>query len=149
MALEVWSKMAELDQKIAQSNDMTDEMVTAANEENSQSVRIPRPQTSKNDGDLEWNVRKLFDQLLETWFGSSHPPSAERIEYMREHMDEAVALYEEALRINGPPKEYVFREGPLARQEQVNLEEEVEVQVVEPWYMLWLSWIWPKKDILT
>ncbi|KAI8370892.1 hypothetical protein EDC96DRAFT_428830, partial [Choanephora cucurbitarum] len=53
---------------------------------------------------IEDDVEMYIGSLLDSWFGSTHPPSPERIEYLRDNMPAAIALYEEALRINGPPR---------------------------------------------
>ncbi|OBZ91817.1 Metalloendopeptidase OMA1, mitochondrial [Choanephora cucurbitarum] len=65
---------------------------------------------------IEDDVEMYIGSLLDSWFGSTHPPSPERIEYLRDNMPAAIALYEEALRINGPPREFVF--SPQEEQDQ-------------------------------
>lgn len=67
--------------------------------------------------DLEYGVFEFLDALVNSWFGSSHPPSEERIEYMREHMDEAIVLYEQAIKLNGPPTEFLLSEDFLKQQQ--------------------------------
>ncbi|RUP20093.1 hypothetical protein BC936DRAFT_139270 [Jimgerdemannia flammicorona] len=38
------------------------------------------------------------------WFGSSHPPSRQRVAYLRENLEEAIKVYEETLKFNGRAK---------------------------------------------
>jgi hypothetical protein len=67
--------------------------------------------------DLEFGVLEFLDSLVNSWFGSSHPPNEERIEYMREHMDEAILLYEQAIKLNGPPPEFILSKDFLKQQQ--------------------------------
>ncbi|KAG0173178.1 hypothetical protein DFQ28_010845 [Apophysomyces sp. BC1034] len=145
-AIEVWTKMAELDRQLEKNADRTEQMVSAANEEAGDQRKViePRPQATQYE-DLELGVREFIDSLLRTWFGSSHPPSQERLEYMRDHMDEAIALYQDAIRINGQPKEYIFTDGHNAPQFQPE-EWEKHNRGVKAWFQAMFSWIWPNAN---
>jgi hypothetical protein len=100
-ALDVWQKMADLDQVITQAENQGSKK---------QFVKRSLPPSSQGNSaqDAEYGVREFLESLVNSWFGSTHPPNLERLEYMREHMDEAVAIYHDAIRLNGPPKEHMF-----------------------------------------
>ncbi|KAI9321750.1 peptidase family M48-domain-containing protein [Dichotomocladium elegans] len=94
------------------------------------------------------NLDIKFDQyvrhILHGWFGTTHPPTKERIEYMREHMDEAVQLYTESLRINGPPVQYI----PPTIEEAEEMKHQKEItskkslsSTLHDWYLAWARWI--------
>lgn len=91
IAIEVWEHMANLDKKDIKTN-----------------TTVVPSEPKKSFENLDLGVQEFLSQLLDSWFGSTHPPSEERIAYMRQHMDEAVELYQQALQINGRPKEYIF-----------------------------------------
>lgn len=91
---------------------------------------------AKTEVPADTDKPETLTSIVESWFGSSHPPSLERVEYIKEHMKEAVAIYEESLRINGPPKAYV----EPAKDDKPE-------SVVEPeqlsWWITVKSWFWP------
>lgn len=118
--------MAELDQKMEEGTVQDDAAV----------VSPPENKEGRSYQELETNVRQFIETLVSTWFGSSHPPSQERIEYMQAHMDEAVELYNEALRVNGPPKGFV-----LSRE--AFQEEQIQEESQRGWLHAMTSWKWP------
>jgi hypothetical protein len=80
----------------------------------------PPPSTGEEEEryeDLEFGVLEFLDSLVNSWFGSSHPPNEERIGYMREHMEEAMLLYEQAIKLNGPPPEFTLSKDFLKQQQ--------------------------------
>ncbi|KAI9021517.1 peptidase family M48-domain-containing protein [Phycomyces nitens] len=91
-AIAVWNTMAELEKTVANA--------TNENEKTDQSVEhlTAPPET----------YEALFETLVSAWFGETHPPSEERVIYMKEHMEEAIAIYEESIKINGPPKAFIL-----------------------------------------
>ena len=96
----------------------------------------------KSFENLDLGVQEFLSQLLDSWFGSTHPPSEERIAYMRQHMDEAVELYQQALQINGRPKAYIF--GNQNQQDTSNAMNETQDQGKQskPWYKSLYSMFW-------
>ncbi|KAI9027272.1 hypothetical protein CLU79DRAFT_741152 [Phycomyces nitens] len=97
--------MAELEEKLEYQ---TIKPVTGSSGRHSSIGHVPLTHNPQYE-DLEMNVHLFIESLLRSWFGSSHPPSQERLEYMKDHMEDAQKLYQEALRVNGPAKEYIFR----------------------------------------
>ncbi|KAI8071709.1 peptidase family M48-domain-containing protein [Gongronella butleri] len=79
IALDVWELMAEIDEEIAKLE-------------------------KEEQKEIEITFNDVLEGFMTAWFGSSHPPSSERVAYIREHMDEAVVLYEEAIKLNGKPQ---------------------------------------------
>lgn len=63
------------------------------------------------------NAQSLVETLLTVWFGGTHPPSAERVAYMRENLDEAKRVYRESLERNGPPGSHRINLQRLEQQE--------------------------------
>jgi Zn-dependent protease with chaperone function len=95
VAVDVWTTMAEIEERIKEYQEKEQQDL----KQEDQGGKVGDPQTVVS-------VAQMMESLISMWFGSSHPPSRERIDYMRDHMTEAVALYEEALRLNGPPSNY-------------------------------------------
>lgn len=117
-AIEVWQTMAAIEDEVQKST-------TPAPGDAVASTAEKPPET--------------LSSIVESWFGSSHPPSLERIEYIRENMKEAVAIYEESLRINGPPKAYI-----APPKEEKDKSEPAAVEPVRPsWWTRVKSWVWP------
>ncbi|KAI9494232.1 hypothetical protein BDB00DRAFT_787280 [Zychaea mexicana] len=130
-AIEVWQSMAQ------QREEMTDE-----------SVYEEQPREN-----LEIAAAEYLDSLISNWFGSTHPPNDERVQYMRENMEEAMQIYEETLKVNGPP----VSSWDFGNDDDTTLNNEsddgsttvVEVELSEKqrrWYRAVLDWIWPAGD---
>ncbi|KAI8977148.1 peptidase family M48-domain-containing protein [Mycotypha africana] len=145
VAIDVWQRMAELDSEIQAA-------VTSGNEGSQKNARrraITTINSSANSSspstapptyeDLEFGVREFLDSLVSSWFGSSHPPSLERIEYMRENMDEAVRIYNETLEINGPAKDFIFSEDLQKQQSEAWLLNRINATEWVSVVMNWLS----------
>ncbi|KAI8328776.1 peptidase family M48-domain-containing protein [Chlamydoabsidia padenii] len=101
MAIDVWTTMAEIEERVKMYQKEEEEEKKAKADERLAVIGQGEEQTVVS-------VTAMMESLISIWFGTSHPPSLERVEYMREHMDEAVALYEEAIRINGKPASYAW-----------------------------------------
>ncbi|KAI8080532.1 hypothetical protein BDF21DRAFT_362559 [Thamnidium elegans] len=111
IAVDVWQRMADLEVELKQDNKHEEKPVTIENRAlNAAKRSIPKPDEPEKYKDLEYGVREFLDSLVNSWFGSSHPPNIERIEYMQENMEEAIELYNDALKLNGPPREFIFSE---------------------------------------
>ncbi|KAG2237708.1 hypothetical protein INT48_009646, partial [Thamnidium elegans] len=111
IAVDVWQRMADLEVELKQENKHEEKPVTIENRAlNAAKRSIPKPDEPEKYKDLEYGVREFLDSLVNSWFGSSHPPNIERIEYMQENMEEAIELYNDALKLNGPPREFIFSE---------------------------------------
>ncbi|KAI8365174.1 peptidase family M48-domain-containing protein [Radiomyces spectabilis] len=93
VAIDVWSRMAKIDEL----------SVTANKDEGDGDISAESKAKDINEFGGNLNLNELLENLLNSWFGSTHPPSQERVDYMREHMDEALEIYRETLRLNGPP----------------------------------------------
>ncbi|KAI7890144.1 uncharacterized protein EV154DRAFT_397890, partial [Mucor mucedo] len=105
IAVEVWEMMAALEEEIKEIENEETKDGTAKIE----SSAVIAARKSVATGEEEENQKGVelgafLDSLVNSWFGSTHPPSLERIEYMRENMDEAILLYNEAIKLNGSPK---------------------------------------------
>ncbi|ORX58803.1 hypothetical protein DM01DRAFT_1333423 [Hesseltinella vesiculosa] len=120
VALDVWNRMALLDEEIkALEERQLLEQQAAATDDPATSASLASP-----------SVGDMLDSFLSMWFGSTHPPSAERLTYMQEHMDEAVALYEETIKINGLPQHYdLFQDPPRTSP--------------KAWMLDAITWLWP------
>ncbi|KAI8137467.1 peptidase family M48-domain-containing protein [Fennellomyces sp. T-0311] len=97
---------------------------------------------------LEIAAAEYMENLIDNWFGSTHPPHTERIEYMREHMDEALQIYEETLRLNGPAKcSFIIGYGDSATltndDDDTTTVVELELNEKNGWYKSVRDWIWP------
>ncbi|GAA5797975.1 hypothetical protein HPULCUR_003373 [Helicostylum pulchrum] len=111
VAIDVWQRMADLEVELKQENKHKEKAPAIENRAlNAAKRSIPKPDEPEKYKDLEYGVREFFDSLVNSWFGSSHPPNIERIEYMQENMEEAIKLYNDALKLNGPPREFIFSE---------------------------------------
>ncbi|KAI8875407.1 hypothetical protein K501DRAFT_289383 [Backusella circina FSU 941] len=100
-AIDVWQKMSDLDQVIGETESQGSKKMWLKNS-------LPPSSQGNSQQDVEYGVREFLESLVNSWFGSTHPPNLERLEYMKEHMDEAVVLYNETIRLNGLPKEHIF-----------------------------------------
>jgi hypothetical protein len=90
---------------------------------------------------LNANLLQYLVELASKWFDSTHPPNQERIEYMIEHLDEAIVIYEESIRLNGHPKDNnphkqqkgkdEQKEIELKKTDKVNLEQTGERKLAE------------------
>ncbi|KAJ2961446.1 hypothetical protein NQZ79_g3240 [Umbelopsis isabellina] len=120
-ALTVWSKMAEIDEKTdseAEASRIAKEKVEAKSEDTMPSVANANlPNKSGQSDNLNVSVKEFVDKLLSSWFGSTHPPSVERLEYMREYLPEAVKVYEQTIAVNGQPHAYQFPQQDSSPQE--------------------------------
>ncbi|KAI8971353.1 hypothetical protein BDB01DRAFT_484094 [Pilobolus umbonatus] len=86
VAIDVWQILARLDGKDENDDDDDETVVEESTVEEAKKFEL-----------LEY-----MDQLQSKWFGSTHPPSKERMVHMRENMEAALRLYEDTLKINGP-----------------------------------------------
>ncbi|KAI8076361.1 peptidase family M48-domain-containing protein [Halteromyces radiatus] len=100
VAIEVWTRMAEIEERVKELQE--------------DDIKALEKQQSSIQG--QNSVGAMMENLINLWFGSSHPPSQERVEYMQEHMDEAVALYEDTLRLNGKPDHFDWN--PYSTEEE-------------------------------
>jgi len=121
-ALTVWTKMAELEEttnsdaeRVAQ---VAKEKAEANAEEMNQSV-VETTIEQRNGAyeDLNISVKDFVERLLSSWFGSTHPPSTERVEYMQEHLPLAIEIYEKSLAINGKPVGFEIPQEQTEQQE--------------------------------
>ncbi|KAG0770262.1 hypothetical protein G6F57_005552 [Rhizopus arrhizus] len=110
VAVEVWQKMAELEAYVVKKE------VRPANNNSNQNSN----QSLDTYDDLQVTVLEFLSTLINNWFGSSHPPSEERLQYMVENMDEAILIYEESIRLNGYPKNFVQEQQELLKQKGEN-----------------------------
>lgn len=110
VAVEVWQKMAELEAYVVKKE------VRPANNNSNQNSN----QSLDTYDDLQVTVLEFLSTLINNWFGSSHPPSEERLQYMIENMDEAILIYEESIRLNGYPKNFVQEQQELLKQKGEN-----------------------------
>ncbi|KAI7861381.1 hypothetical protein BDF14DRAFT_374545 [Spinellus fusiger] len=129
IALEVWTKMAELDVEMKKEG-------TVVTKTKNDTTGDPSSHQKRQYKDLEIDVRQFVDTLLQAWFGSSHPPSQERLEYMQANMQDAIRIYEESLRINGPPQEYQFKS-----REPLSQIQETDGRSLHIWISSVFSWI--------
>ncbi|RUS21256.1 hypothetical protein BC937DRAFT_93216 [Endogone sp. FLAS-F59071] len=74
---------------------------------------------SEEEEQSSLNAQSLVETLLTVWFGGTHPPSAERVAYMRENLDEAKRIYRESLEYNGQPSSYRISLQRLEQQELI------------------------------
>lgn len=125
VAIDVWQRMADLEKvmgdEVAATKKKEDPVIVErAVQAAKRSIATPGSNVTEEEKyeDLQYGVREFLDALVNSWFGSSHPPNLERIEYMRENMEEAILLYEEALKLNGPPTQFIFSEDLLLQQQQ-------------------------------
>ncbi|KAL0079722.1 peptidase family M48-domain-containing protein [Phycomyces blakesleeanus] len=93
-AIEVWTTMADIEKTIKKTVEDGDNKEGTSTE----SLHADPPETFED----------LSESLLSAWFGETHPASEDRVTYMKEHMDEAIAIYEESIKINGQPKAYIL-----------------------------------------
>lgn len=125
VAIEVWEHMANLDKKDIKTN-----------------TTVVPSEPKKSFENLDLGVQEFLSQLLDSWFGSTHPPSEERIAYMRQHMDEAVELYQQALQVNGRPKEYIF-ENQVQQNASNDMDEgQEQAKQSKSWYKSLYGMFW-------
>jgi hypothetical protein len=103
--------MAELDKQSdsdsAIAGQVAKEEIESSPDEIKQTMTgVTQQQRHGANDDLNLSVKEFVERLLSSWFGSTHPPSTERVEYMREHLPAAIIIYEKAIAINGKPLGY-------------------------------------------
>ncbi|KAG1458407.1 hypothetical protein G6F56_006404 [Rhizopus delemar] len=108
VAVDVWEKMAELEAYVVRK------------EVNPSPNRQVNTQSLDTYDDVEATVIGFLSSLIHNWFGSSHPPSEERLQYMIENMEEAIQIYEDSIRLNGYPKDFVQEQLLLREKERRN-----------------------------
>ncbi|KAI8881738.1 hypothetical protein K501DRAFT_222396 [Backusella circina FSU 941] len=119
-AIDVWEKMDEYTKKMEEDNEEDDGEWTF--------------------GNFESRIQSYFDSMYKSWFGSTHPYCSQRAQYMREHMDEAVALYNESIRLNGTHNIKAFEFKTLEDNDD-DEEEEVMETITEKERKGYLDWI--------
>ncbi|KAF1806086.1 peptidase family M48-domain-containing protein [Mucor lusitanicus] len=144
-AVDVWQRMADLESELGEDLKSSTKDPVVQNRAVAAAKRsIPATSTApKDEGkyeDLEYGVREFLDSLVNSWFGSSHPPNVERIEYMQEHLEEAIQIYEQALKMNGPPKEFIFSEDLQNKMELTNVSSHGVIRYVASWLSSLYSW---------
>ncbi|KAI8637096.1 hypothetical protein BD408DRAFT_354362 [Parasitella parasitica] len=144
-AIDVWQRMADLESELGEEAKNTQDPAVQSRAAATTVAKRSIPAASAKDAeetyqDLEYGVREFLDSLVNSWFGSSHPPNVERIEYMRENLDEAILLYEEALKLNGPPKEFIFSEDLGHKIEITNYINHGVIRYVASWLTSIYSW---------
>lgn len=117
-AIDVWQKMADLDTQFGKE-EVRDTPKIESRAMIAAKRSIPSREDPEKYEDIEFGAREFFDSLVNSWFGSSHPPNIERIEYMRENMDEAILLYNDAIKLNGLPNEFIFSENLMQQQLEI------------------------------
>lgn len=122
-AIETWQAIAELEKMIIEAQKKGENQETA-------SGLVIMNQGKENDETLD-KYESLNASLLQytlvlinKWFESTHPPSQERIEYMAEHLNEAIVIYEESIRLNGHPK----NNNPHKQQKGKGEQKEIELK---------------------
>ncbi|RCH94812.1 hypothetical protein CU098_003573, partial [Rhizopus stolonifer] len=129
VAVDVWERLADLENVLGEDEKKKHVF-------DPQAILAKRSISSSSEQDvhdLDQGVREFLSSVVNSWFGSSHPPNLERIEYMREHMQEAIALYQEALRINGPPREFIFSE---------DIKQQQSIETHQNGFLNWLSFLY-------
>ncbi|GAN08894.1 metalloendopeptidase M48, Ste24p [Mucor ambiguus] len=142
-AVDVWQRMADLESELGQDVKDNKDSVVQSRAVAAAKRSIPATTTPKDEEryeDLEYGVREFLDSLVNSWFGSSHPPNIERIEYMQEHLEEAIQIYEQALKMNGPPKEFRFSEDLQNKMELTNVSSHGVIRYVASWLSSLYSW---------
>lgn len=144
-AVDVWQRMADLESELGEDLKSSTKDPVVQNRAVAAAKRsIPATSTApKDEGkyeDLEYGVREFLDSLVNSWFGSSHPPNVERIEYMQEHLEEAIQIYEQALKMNGPPKEFIFSEDLQNKMELTNVSSHGVIRYIASWLSSLYSW---------
>ncbi|CAM0141908.1 unnamed protein product [Umbelopsis sp. WA50703] len=138
-ALTVWSKMAEIDEKTdseAEASQIAKQKVEAKSDDTMSSVANTNIAHNTGQSDnLNVSVKEFVDKLLSSWFGSTHPPSVERLEYMREYLPEAVQVYEQAIAVNGQPHAYQFL------PQESNPTEKPPPAYSDSSFSRWIAWI--------
>ncbi|KAI8357241.1 peptidase family M48-domain-containing protein [Blakeslea trispora] len=113
VAIDVWQRFLDFEEEIKRINEEAQQGEENAIEGSKEKTLLDKKKDAicRLTGKSKYinDVEGYLESLLDSWFGSTHPPSLERIEYLRDNMPAAVEIYEEALRINGPPREFVFR----------------------------------------
>ncbi|KAL9554164.1 hypothetical protein MBANPS3_002932 [Mucor bainieri] len=146
-AVDVWQRMADLESELGpevkedQKEPVVQSRAVAAAKRSLPASTTATPENEEERyKDLEYGVREFLDSLVNSWFGSSHPPTVERIEYMQEHLDEAIAIYEQALAMNGPPKEFVFSQDLENKMELTSVSSHGVIRYVASWLSSLYSW---------
>lgn len=104
IAVDVWETMDQYAQAMSESENDSEVIQTL------RAIRAKRSVATEQTP--EYSVEEYIDSLVDSWFGSTHPPNQERIEYMKSNMGDAIRIYEETLKINGPAIEYEFFKDP-------------------------------------
>ncbi|KAG0758703.1 hypothetical protein G6F16_007691 [Rhizopus arrhizus] len=133
-AIETWQAIGILENMITEAKEKIE------NQEKTSELVIIN-QGKENDKTLDKyeilnaNLLQYLVELATKWFDSTHPPNQERIEYMIEHLDEAIVIYEESIRLNGHPKDNnphkQQKEIELKKTDKVNLEQTGERKLAE------------------
>lgn len=116
--------MSELDEKADSDSQIVTQVAKEKLEANSEELKqsVTEATAQQRTGaydDLNVSVKDFVERLLSSWFGSTHPPSAERVQYMRDHLPLAVEVYEKSIAINGRPIGFqIPQEHPEPQQEQ-------------------------------
>ncbi|KAG2204093.1 hypothetical protein INT46_011105 [Mucor plumbeus] len=140
-AIEVWQRMANLESELEEDVKTIQEPVIESRAIAAAKRSIPvASQEEEKYEDLEYGVREFLDSLVNSWFGSSHPPSMERVEYMRENLEDAIVLYEQALEMNGPPTEFIFSKDLQKQLQIAGYTEYSVVGYVASWISFLYSW---------
>lgn len=140
-AVMVWEKMAALEEELHESENENDDNTKEIQKIEASAMTAVRKSAVTGE-DVEFNAREFIDSLVISWFGSTHPPSLERMEYMRENMEEAVLLYNEAIKLNGPPKEFIFSES-VAKEHEMEvsrLSKRAILEALHRWISSVYSW---------
>jgi hypothetical protein len=128
-AIEVWEKMDEHTKKMEQDEDEDDEEWTF--------------------GNFESRIQTYFDSMYKSWFGSTHPYCSQRAQYMREHMDEAVAIYEESITLNGKPNIATFDWNVYEKNDEEKEAMEPMIENKSKGYLDWIKSIFSKNPAAT
>ncbi|KAG1585360.1 hypothetical protein G6F48_007316 [Rhizopus delemar] len=122
-AIETWQAIAELEKMIIEAQKQGENQETA-------SGLVVMNQGKENDETLDKyeslnaSLLQYILVLINKWFESTHPPSQERIEYMAEHLNEAIVIYEESIRLNGHSK----NNNPHKQQKGKGEQKEIELK---------------------
>ncbi|KAI9480581.1 MAG: peptidase family M48-domain-containing protein [Benjaminiella poitrasii] len=144
-AIDVWQRMAELDTEIDNDEKETKNFISKKLSKKRAALLEASEEGSEKsieNAEFEQGIQEFLDALINSWFGSTHPPSLERVEYMREHMDEAIELYDQAIKLNGPPTEFVFSEDAIKQQQMDMIEHEAFsfLGLLNQWLTVLYTW---------
>ncbi|CAO3595460.1 unnamed protein product [Absidia cylindrospora] len=101
VAIDVWTTMAEIEGRIKELEDEQVKKSLQLQQQQQQAQQSSRQQQMTEQQPI--SVGSMVENLISIWFGSSHPPSQERVEYIRQHLDHSIELYDDAIRLNGKP----------------------------------------------